>query len=62
MIEIDFQPEVFWPSWMVSTDTYGRGGDMGESSVAPTWSSAVDGWQASLAIRLMSAPLAERLV
>ena len=36
------QPEVFWP-WMVSTDTYGRGGDMGDRSVALTWSSAVDG-------------------
>ena len=31
------------PSGMVATDTYGRGGDMGDRSVALIWPSAVDG-------------------
>ena len=34
------QPEAFCP-WAVPTDTYGRGGNMDDRSVALTWSSAV---------------------
>ena len=37
-----WQPEAFCP-WAVSTDTYDRGDNMGDRSVAHTWSSAVDG-------------------
>ena len=38
------QPEAFC-LWTVPTDTHGRGGNMGDRSVALKWSSAVDAGQ-----------------